>query len=312
MKIIYPNEKYIPENELVATVGYFDGVHLGHRFLIDELTKIAREEQRLSAVFTFAIHPRKVLHSDFQPLLLSTFDEKMEQLSTTGIDLCIVLDFSVEMSGLSAFDFLNNILFKQFNVRTLLVGHDHRFGHNRAEGFPEYKNYGEQIGIRAIQATRFSLTDCTHISSSDIRNALKTSDILKANKLLGYNYSITGKVTDGFKIGRKLGFPTANIKPADTEKLIPETGAYAVIVLVENSCFNGMLNIGNRPTIDNDTHISIEVNIFDFEKDIYNQQIKVSFVAKIRDEQKFNSLDELINQLYKDKISALKLLELQQ
>lgn len=312
MKIIYPNEKYIPEKELVATVGFFDGVHRGHRFLIDELKRIAQEQNRLSAVVTFISHPRKVLHTDFQPLLLTTFDEKMEQLSTTKIDLCIVLDFSVEISKLSAFDFLNNILFKQFNVKTLLVGHDHRFGHNRAEAFPEYKMYGEQIGIQAIQATRFSLPDFTHISSSDIRNALKNSDIEKANKLLTYNYSIEGKVTDGFKIGRKLGFPTANIEPIDVEKQIPATGVYAVKVFVENSCFSGMLNIGNRPTIDNNEHISIEVNIFDFEKDIYNQQIKVTFVDKIRDEQKFNSLDELTNQLHQDKISALKLLDLQQ
>lgn len=310
MKLIYPNEKYILEKELVATVGFFDGVHLGHRFLIDELTEIARKEQRLSVVFTFATHPRKVLHSEFQPLLLSTFDEKMEQLSTTGIDLCIVLDFSVEMSKLNAFDFLNNILFKQFNVKTLLIGHDHRFGHNRADGFAEYKNYGEQIGIQAIQATRFSLPDCTHISSSDIRNALKNSDIEKANKLLGYNYSIAGNVTDGFKIGRKLGFPTANIEPIDNEKQIPSTGVYAVKVFVENSFFNGMLNIGNRPTIDNDKHISIEVNIFNFDKDIYNQQIIVVFVGKIRDEQKFNSLDELIFQLHQDKIITSKILDL--
>lgn len=312
MKILYPNEKYIPEKELVATVGFFDGVHLGHRFLINELKRIAKNQKRLSAVVTFISHPRKVLHADFQPLLLTTFDEKMEQLSTIGIDLCIVLDFSVEMSELNAFDFLNNILFKQFNVRTLLVGHDHRFGHNRAEAFPEYKMYGEQIGLQTIQATRFSLPDCTHISSSDIRNALKNSDIEKSNKLLGYNYSIVGKVTDGFKIGRKLGFPTANIAPLDNEKQIPASGVYAVNVFVENLCFNGMLNIGNRPTIDNDEHISIEVNIFDFEKDIYNQEIKVIFRGKIRDEQKFNSLDELISQLNQDKISAMQLLDLQQ
>lgn len=312
MKILYPNEKYTPEKELVATVGFFDGVHLGHRFLIDELKRIAQEQNQFSAVVTFISHPRKVLHADFQPQLLTTFDEKIEQLSTTGIELCIVIDFTVEMSKLSAFEFLNKILFTQFNVRTLLVGHDHRFGHNRAEAFPEYKTYGEQIGIQAIQATRFSLPDCTHISSSDIRNALKNSDIEKANKLLGYNYSLVGKVIDGFKIGRKLGFPTANIDPIDNEKQVPVSGVYAVKVFVENSFFNGMLNIGRRPTIDKDEHISIEVNIFDFEKDIYNQQIKVVFAGKIRDEQKFNSLDELVSQLNKDKISALKIFNLQQ
>lgn len=311
MKILYPNDKYIPEKELVATVGFFDGVHLGHRYLIEDLKRIAQHENRLSAVVTFISHPRKVLHADFQPLLLTTFDEKIEQLSTTGIDLCIVLDFSVDMSKLNAFDFLNDILFKQFNVRTLLVGHDHRFGHKRVEAFAEYKSYGEQIGIQAIQATRFSLPDESHISSSDIRNALKNSDIEKANKLLGYNYYLVGKVTNGYKIGRKLGFPTANIAPVDIEKQIPATGVYAVKVFVENTFFNGMLNIGSRPTIDIDKDISIEVNIFDFEKDIYNQQIKVVFVGKIRNEQKFKSFDELITQLHRDKITALKILDLQ-
>ncbi len=308
MKLIYPNEKYVSDNELVATVGFFDGVHLGHRFLIDELKRIAENQNRLSAVITFNSHPRKVLHADFQPLLLTTFDEKIEQLSSTGLDLCIVLDFSIEMSRLSAFDFLNNILFKQLNVKTLLVGHDHRFGHNRSDGFSEYEKFGQQIGIQAIQATRFSLPDCKHISSSDIREALKNADIKLTNKLLGYKYTLNGKVTDGFKIGRKLGFPTANIELPDVEKQIPKTGVYAVKVLVKENWLNGMLNIGNRPTIDNSSIISIEVNIFDFEKDIYNQNIKVSFVGRIRDEQKFDSLDELIAQLNKDKASALNLL----
>ncbi len=308
MKLIYPNEKYVFDNELVATVGFFDGVHLGHRFLLDELKRIAKYQNRLSAVITFNSHPRKVLHADFQPLLLTTFDEKIEQLSTTGIDYCIVLDFSIEMSKLSAYDFLNNILFKQLNVKTLLVGHDHRFGHNRTDGFPEYEKYGEQIGIQAIQATRLSLPDCTHISSSDIRLALKNADIKLTNKLLGYNYTITGKVTDGLKIGRKLGFPTANIEVTDTEKQIPTKGVYAVKVQIEKVWLNGMLNIGNRPTIDNSKKRSIEVNIFDFENDIYNKNIKVSFICKIRDEHKFDSLDELIAQLNQDKVSALKLL----
>jgi len=308
MKIIYPNDIYSTESELVATVGFFDGVHLGHRFLIDELKRIAKAENRISAVVTFRNHPRKILQTDFQPLLLTTFDEKIHLLSTTGIDVCIVLDFSIEMSKLSAFDFLNNILRIQFNVRTLLIGHDHRFGHNRTDGFAEYKNFGEQIGIRAIQATRFTLPDFSHISSSDIRIALKNSDVTKANKLLGYNYSLIGKVTDGFKIGRKLGFPTANIEPIDNEKQIPATGVYAVKVFVDNGLYNGMMNIGNRPTIDNNDERSIEVNIFDFEKDIYNQNIEVTFVGKIRNEQKFNSLDELIHQLQNDKTSALQLL----
>lgn len=308
MNVIYPNENYIFEKELVATVGFFDGVHLGHRFLIDELKRIAHNQHRLSAVITFTLHPRKVLQADFQPHLLTTFDEKIAQLATTGIDLCIVLDFSVEMSKLNAFDFLKHILFEQFNVRTLLVGHDHRFGHNRSEGFTEYKVYGAQIGIQAIQATRFELPDFTHVSSSDIRKALLNADIAIANKLLAYNYFVSGIVSDGFKIGRKIGFPTANIEPVDADKLIPASGVYAVFVIVKNHEYSGMLNIGIRPTIDNSEHRSIEVNIFDFEQDIYKEIIRVIFVAKIRNEQKFNSIDELIQQLHTDKKCALELL----
>lgn len=310
MKIVYPNELYSHEKELVATVGFFDGVHLGHRFLIDELKRTAQHQNRLSAVITFLAHPRKVLHADFQPLLLTTVDEKLYQLSTTGIDLCIILDFSVELSQLNAFDFLNSVLFEKFNVKTLLVGHDHRFGRNRSESFPEYKAYGEKIGMQVIQAARFSLPDNVHISSSDIRNALKNTDVKKANKLLSYDYSIEGRVCEGFKNGRKLGFPTANIEPLDAEKQIPANGAYAVKVQVNDLYYNGMLNIGKRPTLDNSEHVSIEVNIFDFENDIYNQIIRVELIDKLRDEQKFNSLDELIAQLSTDKINALNILNL--
>ncbi|MFZ4581129.1 MAG: riboflavin biosynthesis protein RibF [Paludibacter sp.] len=312
MQIIYPNEKFEPKIELAATVGFFDGVHVGHRFLIDELIKTANNQKLKSAVFTFMKHPRKVLHADFQPLLLTTSNEKLAQLAKTGIDYCIVLDFTTEMSMLSASEFLNQILRKQFNVSTLLVGHDHRFGHNRMESYPEYKIYGEKLGMNVIQSTRFALPDNTHISSSDIRKSLSEGNITLANKLLNYNYSFVGKVIDGFKNGRKLGFPTANLQPIDSEKLIPTTGVYAVKVLIHNIYYSGMLNIGNRPTLENGHHRSIEVNIFDFEQDIYNQEIMLILIAKIRDEQKFNSLDELISQLKQDKLKSIQLLNLQQ
>lgn len=308
MKTIYSNDILNSEIELVATVGFFDGVHLGHRFLIDEVKKKANEQHRKSAVITFASHPRKILHSDFQPLLLTTFDEKMEQLKTTGIDYCIVLDFDIQMSKLSAYEFLKQIVYQRYNIRTLFAGHDHKFGHNRAEGFSEYHTYGHEIGLEVIQTTKYSLPEYSHISSSEIRNALKTGELLKANKLLSYNYALSGKVTSGFQVGRKLGFPTANIELLDTEKLIPASGVYAVKVQTNNSQFGGMLNIGNRPTLDNSTQISIEVNIFDFDEDIYNQEIKVAFIQKIRNEIKFDSLENLILQLENDKKTAMEIL----
>jgi len=309
VEIISNTSSVFRNTELVATVGFFDGVHTGHRYLIEELIKTAKTENRLSAVVTFRAHPRKVLNNEFQPLLLTTFDEKTEQLATTGIDYCIVLDFDLEMAKLGAFDFLNSVLYKQFNVRSLLVGHDHRFGRNRSEGFSEYHSYGVQIGINVLQAKRFVLPDHSHISSSDIRNALKNGEVARANKLLGYPYQLKGVVSDGFKIGRKIGFPTANIQPTDFEKLIPSTGVYAVKVMVDNKMYGGMLNIGVRPTLENGTDRSIEVNIFDFENDIYNREICVVFVAKIRDEVKFDSLEKLMLQLEFDKTTSQNILQ---
>ncbi len=304
MQIIYPSDKEkVPA--CVATVGFFDGVHAGHRFLIEELKSIALKQNLKSVVITFPVHPRKVLNSQFQPQLLTSFSEKLQQLESMGIDACIVLDFDEKMAGLSAYEFLKTILYKKYNVQSLLVGHDHRFGHNRTDGFPEYKKYGEMLGMEVIQAQPYKTTEDKNISSSEIRLALQQGEIERANRLLGYSYSLSGKVIDGFRLGRKIGFPTANIQLTDTDKLIPSLGVYAVRVFWETGIYLGMMNIGIRPTLATDMHISLEVNIFDFDEDIYNQIIKVEFITKIRDEKKFNGIDELVEQLKKDKLTVL-------
>ena len=308
MEIVYALDAAFRANEYVATVGFFDGVHAGHRFLIEELKNIAAEQGRKSLVFTFSEHPRKILHSDFQPALITTLEEKLFQLGTTGVDACVVLDFTLEMSMLSAYQFLYTILFSQYSVRTLLVGHDHRFGHNRAEGFADYKKYGQEMGLEVVQAQRYSTSEFTHISSSEIRQALLQGDVLKANKLLTYTYSFEGEVIGGFKVGRKIGFPTANLKPFNTEKLIPGTGVYAVTIKWKADQLKGMMNIGLRPTLDNGKSVSFEINIFDFDKDIYNERLEVSFIQKIRDEQKFDGIDALIEQLNRDKQTVLEVL----
>ena len=306
MQIIYQSEiKTL--SPCVATVGFFDGLHAGHRFLIEELKGIAKEQHIQSVVVTFAIHPRKVLNSEFKPELLTTLSEKLTQLATTGIDTCIVLDFSLQMAKLSAYDFLKTILKEQFNVQTLLVGHDHRFGHNRADGFPEYKKYGEALEMTVLKCTQYHTDTDKHISSSEIRNALKTGEIELANRLLTYEYSIRGKVIEGFKNGRLIGFPTANIDLFDPEKIIPAIGVYAVRVTWNGSLYKGMLNIGHRPTLDNGLNISIEVHILDFDTDIYNQTLEVSFIVKIRNEKKYNSIEALKDQLQKDKLFVLNL-----
>jgi riboflavin kinase/FMN adenylyltransferase len=300
MKIIYQSE-IIDNAPCVATVGFFDGVHSGHRFLLEQLKTFASEKKIENAVITFAIHPRKVLHSDFQPLLLTTLDEKLAQLSGCGIDKCYVLIFDEKMASLSAAEFLNEILYKRCGVRFLLVGHDHRFGHNRTDGFPAYKIYGNAIGMEVFQASRFETQSDSHISSSEIRHALSNGEISKANRLLSYRYSFTGKVVEGFQVGRQIAFPTANIRPDFTDKLIPGNGVYAVGIIVGDKWYKGMMNIGFRPTVANGNNLSLEVHILDFDQNIYGETVTVQFYDKIREEIKFNDIKKLTEQLKKDK-----------
>ena len=252
----------------VATVGFFDGVHIGHRFLMEELKKIASTQHLKSVVVTFDQHPRKVLNADFQPKLLTTLDERLFQIGSTGVDACVVLNFTREMSLLSARDFLKEVLHDQLNVQTLLVGHDHRFGHNREDGLSEYIRYGEEFGIKVIEAQRFATEDMPHISSSVIRRALLDGDVETANRLLMYEYSFEGKVVNGFKVGHKIGFPTANLIPLSEEKLIPGVGVYAVRARCNEKRFKAMMDIGYRPTFGDDNKLTIEVHIIDFNEDI--------------------------------------------
>lgn len=300
MKIIY--QSGIMDNiPCAATVGFFDGVHTGHRYLIEQLKTFASENQLNSAVITFAIHPRKVLHSDFQPLLLTSLDEKLAQLSDCGIDTCYVLNFDEKMASLSAAAFLNEILYTRCGVRLLLIGHDHRFGHNRADGFPAYKIYGNAIGMEVFQALRFETRTDSHISSSEIRHALSNGEIGKANRLLSYRYSFTGTVVEGFQLGRQIAFPTANIRPDFSDKLIPGNGVYAVGIIVNGKWYKGMMNIGFRPTVANGNNLSLEVHILDFDQNIYGETVTVQFYDKIREEIKFNDINKLTDQLKKDK-----------
>jgi riboflavin kinase/FMN adenylyltransferase len=307
MNVIYSTDNSYSFPACVATVGIFDGVHAGHRFLIEELKSLAHERNLESTVITFAGHPRKVLNPDFQVELLTTLPEKIALIESTGVDTCIVLDFTTDIAKLSANDFIKTILFDQFNVQTLLVGHDHRFGHNRTDGFAEYKQYGNSTGMEVIQALRYTTDNDAEINSSEVRKALKNGDVDKSNRLLGYPYCISGIVVEGFKVGRTIGFPTANIAPNHPDKLIPKNGVYHVRVALNNRHYNGMLNIGNRPTLNNGENISIEVYILDFNQDIYNQTVELSFMHKIRDEKKFNGIDELKAQLQRDKETVIEM-----
>ena len=303
MKIIDSIQK-ISESSSVAAIGFFDGVHQGHRALINSVRQEAERANNTSAIVTFRTHPRQVLNSDCRFSLLTTTDEKLELLEKTGIDYAIVLDFTPEMSLLSAREFLQ-LLKENYNIQALFVGYDHRFGHNRKEGFEDYTAYGKELGVQIFKAEAFSM-DKTNISSSIIRQLLETGNIKQANRFLSYRYAITGNVIDGFKLGRKLGFPTANISLLNTEKLIPAHGVYAVeIVLPNGEVRDGMLNIGNRPTLERRGDYSIECHIFDFTDDLYGKDLTVRFVSYLRPERKMNSLEELKAQLKEDKQNAI-------
>jgi riboflavin kinase/FMN adenylyltransferase len=289
----------IVSSPCVATIGFFDGVHRGHRFLIDRVKEVAQEQGCRSALITFPTPPRQVLDPSFTPQLLSTFEEKEVLLAQTGVDTCFVLDFTPELSHLSAEQFMSEVLKKRFGVKVLVIGYDNHFGHDRKEGLRDYRRYGRAMGITVEGATPFRV-DGQLISSSFIRRQLLKGDVAGAAAALGYPYYLQGKVVGGHQIGRLMGFPTANLSVA-TSKVIPLAGVYAVRVEVDGKEYGGMLNIGHRPTMDNGNDCSIEVNIFRFERDIYGASLRMSFVRRIRAEHKFDSPEALEQQLVIDR-----------
>ena len=293
----------------VATIGFFDGVHRGHQFLIRHLVETARQDGLASTVITFDEHPRKVLQSDYQPEMLSTLDSKLLLLSKTEVDNAVVLHFDRQMAALSAREFMQQVLHDHLNVKKLFVGYDHRFGHNRAETFDDYVRYGKEMGIEVVKNESFQI-DGINISSSVIRSFLKEGEIEMANQCLGYPYTIIGKVVNGYHEGRKLGFPTANLDISHFGQLIPAPGVYAVKARMENMVVwkHGMMNIGTRPTF-NGKGITLETHIFNFDGDIYDQLLLVSFVKRIRGEQKFDGPEELALQLKEDEETVLSLFD---
>ena len=291
----------------VATIGFFDGVHLGHRHLINQVKMAASLNGWCSSIITFPVHPRQVIQSDYQPSLLSSPEEKIELLASTGIDNCILLPFTRELSMLTAWEFMQ-LLYDKYKVRMLVIGYDHRFGHNRAETFEDYCRYGRDLGIHIMQATAYT-QEQDKVSSSAIRRALLSGDVITAKNYLGYNYFLEGTIVGGYQVGRKIGFPTANLRVDFPNKLIPSIGVYSVYVSVNGQQYKGMLNIGHRPTINNGTDLSIEVHILDFEGDIYNQQVRIEFIGFLRPEIKFDSIDDLVLQIQKDKEAAIQFLK---
>lgn len=305
MIVIRQNEDTI-EQGIVATIGFFDGVHVGHRFLIKELQDWGKELNMPSAVITFPEHPRQVLHSDYRPKLLDTFQEKMERLETTGIDYCIALDFTYELSLYSAADFIR-LLAEEYHVKGLLIGYDHRFGHDRSDGFEQYVEYGGLVGMEVRKASPYD-EENIRVSSSEIRRLLQEGKVEMANALLTYPYQLRGRIVSGYKVGRTIGFPTANIEVDSPYKLLPKVGVYAVWVELLGKRYKGMLYIGKRPTLQNGDNLTIEVNILGFSGNAYNDEITVSFVYAVREDKTFESVEALREQLERDRQTVDKLL----
>ncbi len=309
MKTIYLNDNTAPLEPCVATIGFFDGVHRGHQYLISHVRQEAARSHLRSLVVTFDRHPRQVLRQDYQPEMLSTLSTKLLLLSKTGIDTAALLHFDEQLASLSARDFMAEVLRDRLNVRKLVIGYDNRFGHNRSEGFDDYVRYGRELGIEVIHNPAFVLND-VNISSSVVRAFVKEGEVELANRCLGYPYTIAGKVVDGYREGRRMGFPTANLDPATIGQLVPAGGVYAVKVRLENSmAFRpAMMNIGMRPTFGGHTQ-SLETYIFNFSENIYGRTLLVSFVRRIREERKFDNVTQLIEQLKEDEKTVEQLFE---
>ncbi len=290
----------------IVTTGTFDGVHLGHQKIINKLKDVAKEENGSTVLLTFSPHPRMVLFPDDNELkLLNTLEEKAELLEKYGVDHLIVYPFTKEFSRLTSIEFVRNILVNSIQTKRLVIGYNHHFGRNREGSFEHLKEYGPLYGFEVEEIPAKDI-DHIQISSTKIRNALLIGDVKTATVYLGHIYTLTGTVVKGRQLGRTIGYPTANLQVTDTYKLVPGDGVYAVRVKHNNTFYSGMLNIGNNPTVEGKGK-SIEVNIFDFNKDIYGDEATIYFIERLRDEVKFNNLEELKQQLAKDKEDSLSM-----
>ncbi|MCC6690842.1 MAG: bifunctional riboflavin kinase/FAD synthetase [Bacteroidia bacterium] len=292
----------------IVTTGTFDGVHVGHRRIISRLKEIANQSGGETVLLTFYPHPRMVLFPDDSDLkLLNTQEEKISLLEKYGVDHLIVYPFTKSFSRLSSVNFIRDVLVNRLNTKKLVIGYNHHFGRNREGSFEHLKEYAPVYGFEVEEISAQDI-DNVEISSTKIRSALQTGDVQTAAVFLGYSYSLTGKVIRGKQLGRTLGFPTANLAVADKYKLIPANGIYVVKVNYKNNFYKGMMSIGTNPTMDG-TCRTIEVNILNFDFDIYGEELTVSFIEKLRNEEKFDTIEKLKQQMEKDKKQTLEIFE---
>lgn len=290
----------------VITIGTFDGVHIGHRMILERLINNAKKVDLKSMVLTFFPHPRMVLQKDSDIKLLNTLDEKIEILQSLGLDYLIIHPFSKDFSRLSATEFVRDILVNKLKTKKIIIGYDHRFGRNRTANITDLISFGNTFDFEVEEISAQEINDVS-VSSTKIRKALEDGDIKTANTYLGYKYRLTGTIRKGKGLGRQLHFPTANLHIEETYKLIPKNGAYVVQSLINGINVFGMMNIGYNPTVSG-TEKTIETHFFDFDQDIYSQKIRIEIIARLRDEHKFDSVDALKKQLAKDKISSMSIL----
>ena len=295
---------FTTQQPTVLTIGTFDGVHLGHQKIVERVVTTARQEGLLATVFTFFPHPRMVVQHDKGLKLIHTLEEKKQLLQQLGVDLLVVQPFNEAFAQLSAEEFVSTILVEHLNVKKVIIGYDHRFGRNRTANIDDMRLFGKKYGF-AVEEISVQEVDEVSVSSTKIREALNKGDVTTAEHYLGTPYSLTGRVVHGLKLGRTLGYPTANIQVTEEYKLIPKDGVYAVYSYIDGRKVYGMMSIGKNPTIEG-KGASIEVYFFDFNDDLYDQKLTIEFVQYLREEQKFATIDLLKKQLQDDETAARK------
>jgi riboflavin kinase/FMN adenylyltransferase len=308
VKVYQGIDKFEKISNAVVTSGTFDGVHIGHQTILNRLNEVAKKTNGESVLLTFFPHPRMVLQEDAELKLLNTIEEKTELLEKAGVQHLIIHPFTKEFSRTSSLEFVRDILVNQIGTKKLVIGYDHHFGRNREGSFEHLKEFGPVYGFDVEEISAQDI-DNVNVSSTKIRKALVAGDVKTANSYLGHTFQLSGIVVHGKQIGRELGYPTANVDLQNNYKLIPANGVYAVTAKVNGNSFEGMLNIGTRPTIDdNDGELSIEVNLFNFNEDIYGESISLSLIERIRDEKKFENKEELIAEMEKDQVKCQNIL----
>ena len=306
MNVVNGIENYKADSKSILTIGTFDGVHLGHQKIITSLVTKAKQKSLQANILTFFPHPRMVLQKESNLKLIDTLEEKQILLSELGIDNLIIQPFSKEFSKLTAIEFTRDVLVNELGMSALMIGYDHRFGKNREASVEDLIKYGQSYNFEVTVIPAQDISSIT-VSSTKIRDAIKISNFKKVNQFLGRPYELNGKVIKGNGVGRTIKYPTANIEIKEIYKLIPPKGVYLVKIYLGENEFSGMMNIGNRPTI-NGLNQTIEVHIFDFDKDIYGKNLKVCFLKNIRKEKKFDSLPSLKSQLKKDEENCKRIL----